>query len=237
MFKPNCNLTQTVAAKKAILFDLFHTLTSIETTPGNNRPFTHQILRVSKEAWEEQLHKHSRERLTGEKKDPLVIVAERAHAIDPSIPEDMIREATENRIARFATALTRIPDEAVRVLRTLKSRGKQIGLVSNSDAMEVKAWEQSPIVGLFDSAVFSCFVGCVKPEPAIYHIAMGELEVVPTETLFVGDGGSKELEGARSLGITTVMFTGIIKQFWPERIPGQRPYADFIIETLFDLVM
>lgn len=41
----------------------------------------------------------------------------------------------------------------------------------------------------------------VKPEPEIYRIALESLGVRPDQSVFVGDGGSDELRGAREMGI------------------------------------
>jgi putative hydrolase of the HAD superfamily len=229
-------VSRAVAGKKAIIFDLFHTLTALEVTWGDGRPFTHEVLGVSREAWDEQLHKGSRERLTGQKTDAFAIVRDMARAVDPSISDDVIRTAVENRIARFAGALVGIPEETERVLRTLKAMGKRIGLISNADVMEVAAWHKCPVAHLFESAVFSCRVGCAKPDRQIYEISMRELGVGPAESMFVGDGGSNELEGARGAGITTVMIIGIIQSIWPERIPERLRHADFVIRRLSELV-
>jgi len=59
------SVTASLSTKRAVIFDLFHTLTSLESTWGDNRPTTSMILGVSKEAWNEQLLERSRERLTG----------------------------------------------------------------------------------------------------------------------------------------------------------------------------
>jgi hypothetical protein len=74
-----------LANKKVILFDLFHTLTALESTWGDNRPLTYQLLGVEKEAWNYQLLQNSPDRLTGRKTDPFEIVAEMARNIDPGI--------------------------------------------------------------------------------------------------------------------------------------------------------
>ena len=228
-------LLETIAGKKAVIFDLFHTLTALETTWGDGRPFTYQALGVSKQAWDEQLHKNSRDRLIGKQNDPVAIVAEMARAIDPAIPDEVIRAATANRIARFADALIHLPPESGRVIAALKAGGKRIGLVSNADVMEVAAWSQCPVAGLFDSAIFSCAVGCAKPEPEVYQMSLRELGVVAGEAVFVGDGGSGELRGARAVGLTTVMITGIIQELWPERIAQLQQDADYVIERLTEL--
>jgi len=224
-----------IRAKRAVIFDLFHTLTSLESAWGAGRRMTSEVLGVSREAWDEQLHSKSRDRLVGLKSDPFEIVAEMARAIDPSIPGDRIKAATENRIARFAAALHEIPDETSAVLEQLKARGKRIGLISNADVMEVAAWDQSRIRHLFDSTIFSCLAGCVKPEKEIYELSLRELGVPAAESVFVGDGGSNELEGARSIGMTTIMVTGIIRELWPARIVERRRHADFVIERLTEL--
>ncbi|MDE0965358.1 MAG: HAD-IA family hydrolase [Candidatus Latescibacteria bacterium] len=51
---------------------------------------------------------------------------------------------------------------------------------------------------------FFCDVGFMKPEPAIYHLACEHLQVSPTETLFVGDGGSDEFQGAAAVGMQPI---------------------------------
>lgn len=44
----------------------------------------------------------------------------------------------------------------------------------------------------------------MKPEPAIYHLACEHLQVSPTETLFVGDGGSDEFQGAAAVSMQPI---------------------------------
>ena len=103
--------------------------------------------------------------------------------------------------------------------------------------MEVAAWDRSPIAQLFDSAVFSCYVGYVKPDRRImYETCIDHLGVVPEECVFVGDGGSEELEGARDLGMATIMIAGLIRGMWPGRIEERRKHADLMIENLSELL-
>ncbi len=100
----------------------------------------------------------------------------------------VIQKAAQNRIERFAGALIGIPATTQEVLLKLKQSQKRIGLLSNADVIEIAAWPQSPICHLFDSVVFSCEVGCVKPERAIYEIALQSLNVRAQDAVFVGDG-------------------------------------------------
>ncbi len=224
-----------IQRKDAILFDLFHTLTGLEST-WYSGPKTADLLGISREAWSEQLMERSRERLAGEQTDPTTILRKMAHAIDPTIPEEVIKKAVDNRMERFAAALINIPKETQQVLKRLRSMNKKLGLISNADVSEVAAWGRSPIAGCFDSVVFSCHVGCVKPEPEIYRICTQRLGVSPGQCVFVGDGGSGELKGARDLGISTVMITSVVGALWPERIEERKPHADYVIERLSELI-
>jgi putative hydrolase of the HAD superfamily len=231
------SLADMIATKTGAVFDLFHTLTTVAGSWGRGeRPLTSEMLGVDRAAWREQLLQHSRGRLVGEVSDPVEIIRQVARAIDPTIPDDVIAATAANRIKRFETTITQIPDETITILQTLRGSGKALGLLSNADVMEMAAWDRSPLAGCFDAAVFSCEVGLVKPEVAIYELCLERLGVEASEAVFVGDGGSGELQGARAAGMTTVMMTGVIQQMWPEKIAPQRQHADFVIEDLSELV-
>jgi putative hydrolase of the HAD superfamily len=230
------SLSSAIFRKRAIVFDLFHTLVSLESTWGNNRPRLHEMLGVGQKAFSEQLMLTSHDRLVGKKKDAFVIVAEIAHAIDCTIPDTAIRRTAEHILDTFAGALLQVPAGIREVLTSLRGRGKSIGLVSNASAMEVAGWPCSPIAPLFDSVVFSCFVGSVKPERRIYKMCADQLGVTPEECIFVGDGESKELEGAQNLGMTTVMTTQFIGHMGADKIAERRRHADFVVEELGGLL-
>jgi len=229
-------LSALVDSKRAVVFDLFHTLTSLEST-GAARPRTADILRVPWDQWYKQLADTANDRFVGRLKDPVAITRRLAHAIDPTVPEERIREATAYRLERFKGALINIPEVTERTLLSLRAMGKKTGLISNADVVEIHGWAESPISALFDSVVFSCEVGLVKPQKEIYHRCLRELGAEPQECLFVGDGGSQELKGAREVGLTTVMITGHIARIFPERIAERRTCADHVIETLDQLVL
>jgi putative hydrolase of the HAD superfamily len=145
--------------------------------------------------------------------------------------------ATANRLARFARSMQDIPAANVALLNQLRQTGYKLGLVSNADAGEIHGWATSPIRMFFDSTVFSCNVGMMKPEPQIFHYCLGELQLQPQDCLFVGDGGADELKAARQLGFTTVMVAGIIRELWPDTIEPRAKDADFIIEEPAELWM
>ncbi len=225
-----------VDGKKAVIFDLFHTLTSVEASSSQGLPSTSELLGVDVVAWNEQMMNKSRERLVGLKTDAFEIIAEMARAIDPTLSDERIKLASDNRLTRFRAAVLDIPEETVAVLRELKARGKRLGLITNADVTEVAAWGENRIHHLFDSTIHSCAVGLAKPDRQIYELSLRELDVEAADALFVGDGGSDELEGARRAGITAVMFTGVVQWLWPDRVAERAWQADYVIERLAELI-
>ncbi|MGE3345209.1 MAG: HAD family hydrolase [Vicinamibacterales bacterium] len=222
-------------ALQAVIFDLFHTLTGPEEE-WSDLPWTSDVLGIDRGAWNEQLVSHSRWRLSGEAQDPVAIVRALAHAVDPSISESLIQEATRVRIQRFENSLARIPPENLETLRTLRSAGLRLGLISNADVMEVAPWPSCPLAGSFDVELFSCKVGLVKPEPEIFAHCVRALGVTATQCMFVGDGGSNELVGAKQAGMSTVFVSGVIAGLWPERIEERLATSDHHVERIPELL-
>jgi putative hydrolase of the HAD superfamily len=144
---------------KAIVFDLFHTLTAPDTE-WTDLPMTSDALGIPRDAWYQALTQNSRQRLTGEISDPVEIVRLVAHSINPHISEQQIARAAGFRKERFNRMLTAIPQSTLEVVGELGRRGRRLALISNCDASEVAAWEACPLRGLFDVEVFSCHVSC-----------------------------------------------------------------------------
>lgn len=220
---------------RAIIFDLFHTLTSVESANAPGRG-TIEILGVSRREWNDQLLLYSRDRLSGKIKDPFDIMQKMARAINPDISERLIKDAIKNRIVRFKYSLCNIPVENITTLKQLKNQDKLLGLISNADVTERYGWFDSPLAQYFDSAIFSCDVGYVKPDKEIYERCLKELHVLPQESIFVGDGGSDELKGAKVVGMTTILVTQMVKDIWPERIIAAKKYADYEINYIRELL-
>ncbi len=159
-----------------------------------------------------------------------------AHAIDPRIGESVIRRATEERLARFNVLLANVPDESLLVLEGLRQRGIRTALITNADVIETNGWSDSPLDGAFDEVIFSWQVGLAKPDPAVYRHCLDHLGVEPRRAIFVGDGGSHELDGAKRFGMTAV-FT---RQFLPisdeKEIARRHATADYTIGSLSELL-
>lgn len=117
----------------------------------------------------------------------------------------------------------------ISILLNLKSNGKKICLISNVDIIDIKHWEKSPLCSLFDEAVFSYEVGYLKPQAEIYNIALKRMNAEPEQCIFVGDGGSDELGGAKELGMKTILTRYLLKRD-EEKLNILKECADYYIE-------
>ena len=221
--------------KRFLLFDLFHTLTSIETAMQQIPPESWRIMGLDRDTWKREWIALAPARTRGEVADVAALMAAVAKRIDPSTDGRLIERAVESRAGKFAVALRGVDRKVVHSLRELHRRGKRIALVSNADKMEIAAWPGSPLHDAFDATVFSCDVGCAKPEPEIYLIACRRLKADPVDCVFIGDGNGGELSGAKALGMTAVQMTGIVSRFWPELVEERGRDADFRIDSIASL--
>jgi putative hydrolase of the HAD superfamily len=94
---------------------------------------------------------------------------------------------------------------ALSTVDELRRRRVATGLISNCTEEVALVWDESAFAGVFDVAIFSATARCLKPAPEIYELALEKLGVEASDSLFVGDGASDELEGARRVGMTPVL--------------------------------
>lgn len=229
------SIMKLIDQKKAIIFDLFDTLTDHETN-WSEIPRASKMLNLNSMDWNRQLLFNSMDRLTGKMSDPYQIVESLAHSIDSSIPEDLIREVVHLRTLRYQDALKNIPAETIVTLSTLRQMGLKIALLSNADVMERSGWENSPLMPFFDVALFSCDAGYAKPDGRFYELCMLKLNLQPTECLFVGDGGSNELLGAKDCGITAVFISDKMERKYPDKVDERKRISDYTIHHIPDIL-
>ena len=80
-------------------------------------------------------------------------------------------------------------------------------------------------------------ISCTKPDPAIYRDCLARMQVRPEHALFVGDGGSDELRGARDVGLTTVFVTGMVPELDQSEFAYRKGVAEYTIDSLERLVL
>ena len=124
-------------------------------------------------------------------------------SLERSPDPERIERLVERYLEFTRLALTPRPG-ALETLAGLHERGLRVGLMTNCSSEIPLVWPSTPLAPLVDQAVFSCLERLRKPDPRLYAIACDRLGVCPAQCLYVGDGGSGELSGARACGMTAV---------------------------------
>jgi putative hydrolase of the HAD superfamily len=119
------------------------------------------------------------------------------------------REAAPARLSALdAESWTQYREPVWEITRSFRARGGRTALLSNCgpEVMD-RVRAQRPTDRIFDAMVVSWEVGCLKPDPAIYRIALERLGVAPGEALFADDR-LPNVAGARAVGMRALHFTG-----------------------------
>jgi putative hydrolase of the HAD superfamily len=213
---------------KAVLFDLFHTLVCVPPPASVGHIPVPEILGVCSNEWQRRYYDDDvLGRCVGRVRDSVDAMRLVTHAIDPTVAEERILQAVESRRRRFEMGLVEVEPAILGALDRLRDAGIRTAIVSDAGADDVECWALSPLARRVDATIFSYHVGYRKPDPRIYQDALNALGVAPGEALFVGDGGSDEHNGARALGMGTVLVTRLYALWWPDRIEARRPHADW----------
>ncbi len=218
---------------EAIFFDLFFTL----ITPKYHLPQNeNDILGLSLKEWElyaenEMIYKR---RAMGHVNSPEEIINEIVDSIPLTICEVQKKKLLALRKERMKNALINVKFEIVETIQKLHDNGIKICLISNADIIDAMYWTESPLYNLFNDAIFSYKVKCMKPNSDIYDIAIKRMNVKPEKSIFVGDGGSDELLGAKRVGMTTV-FTEYLDIKEPNKRKNIMKVSDYHIMRFAEL--
>lgn len=168
---------------EAFLVDVYETLLTCDFSPlGTELP---AIAGVDPDLWNEAFDRFGPEltdgRLSMARAFETILGACGA-AARPGLVAELVRRDRD-----LLAGSARLFDDAVPFLRSLRSQGFRIALVSNCAENTRQLLAGLGLSALADEVVLSCEVGCAKPDPAIYQHALGLLGVRAGAAVFVDD--------------------------------------------------
>jgi len=96
---------------------------------------------------------------------------------------------------------------AVALLTALRAAGLRIGIVTNNVVAEQRdKLRRCGLDVLIDALVTSEETGSAKPDPAIFAVALEQLELTPQASVMVGDAWATDIIGAQNAGVRPVWF-------------------------------
>jgi putative hydrolase of the HAD superfamily len=141
--------------------------------------------------------------------------------------------AEADRLRRGFLASELVPKEGAReCLEELRGGGYRLALATDCSSGTPALLDRTPLGAFFGVRAVSAHLGVTKPHPAVYEHVLAGLGVAGDRCVYVGDGNSEELPGARRHGMTTVRIDNGDDQEWQYRFV---PEADFTIHHLREL--
>ena len=201
---------------KAVIFDMFETLVTLFE---GKTYFGEDIARdvgVDPKVFRREWHSIEDDRSTGKYtiKEGLEIVLKRLGVYS----EELVEMAAGKRLEGLSDTFSAIPKESMQLLKALKERGIKIGLITNTFSDEMECIKACSLYPYFDVALISYEQGIMKPDPEMFKRMTDRLGVEPGECLYIGDGGSRELYGARDAGMHPLQCTWFFERMFEPHV-------------------
>ncbi|OOC62483.1 HAD family hydrolase [Paenibacillus ihbetae] len=189
---------------RAAIFDLYETL--ITEFSDGKRIYRRQQddperLGLSQDEFKREWRTRQERRMNGSFPTFHAVIRDILEQRSLSYPHDHVEQLYRARVEEKRLPFESIRPDILEMLGLLKKRGIKLGLISNCTEEEIIHFSRSPLADCFDDVIFSYEVGMAKPQKEIYLMACQRLGVAPEASIFVGDGGSDELRGARDAGL------------------------------------
>jgi FMN phosphatase YigB (HAD superfamily) len=132
------------------------------------------------------------------------------------------------------------PDDRLVGLVARLAEAMPVGVLSNCHEHEIRRWPDSPFAPHVSVFGGSCRIGAMKPDTQAYNWIIDELGADPLTSIYVGNGASDELAGAREAGFGAVVHCnasdrlhGAVQPDEQRRRAGQ---ADESVDTIDEFV-
>jgi HAD superfamily hydrolase (TIGR01549 family) len=215
-----------VSKIEAVIFDLYETLISEFKDGARKVSRVHrdyqELIGIPNEVFRKEWSARQEKRMTGFFPNFKDVVKDIAETVNFECSEENMERLYRDRIHEKSVPFEDIRADIIELLEGLQKRGIKLGLVSNCTEEEVKSWQSSRLAPYFDEVIFSYETGYAKPDPRIYELACKRLGVRAEQCIFVGDGGSNELDGARQAGLSPYQAIWFLPESFSGRITNHK---------------
>lgn len=217
---------------KAVIFDMYETLITLFESSLYFGAQMASDAGIEEEQFLEIWRASETDRTTG--KLTFEEVVEKILRVNGCYSEKTMDLIVSKRVRSKEEAFAHMHKDIVPMLKALKDKGILIGLISNCFSEETVIIKKSVLYPYFDAACLSFDEGLQKPDPAIFKRCLEKLDVQAGNCLYVGDGGSNELEAAETVGMRAVQAAWYLKEGVCQ--PSGRKAGFRQIETPLDIL-
>ena len=190
---------------KAIIFDMFETLVTHYESPLYMAKQICVDVGISEAKFREIWNPTDKDRTLGKK--TLEEVIEAILRANNRYSRELFDLIIQKRKRSKTECFRHIHPKILPMLAAIKQENIKIGLITNCYFEERDVIQNSVLYAYFDATCMSCELGLQKPDVQIFECCTQKLGVSFNECLYVGDGGSLELETAQHIGMHAVQAT------------------------------
>jgi len=217
---------------KAVIFDVYETLITLFESPLYFSPQMAEDAGIPLEEFKALWGPTDDNRTIGKlsTEEALSDILKARNCFD----ENLLNSMMEKRISSRQASFDHLHPEIIPMLKNLKAKGIKIGLISNCFSEEAKIIRESILFPYFDVVCLSYEEGIKKPDLKIYQRCLDRLNLKAEDCLYVGDGGSHELEAAREIGMHPAQAVWYLKDGTTQ--PTTRMQEFFNLESPLEVV-
>lgn len=195
---------------KAAIFDMFETLVTHFESPVYMAKQICEDIGITEPRFREIWDTTDEDRTLGKKtlEEVIEAVLRENSCYSTELFELIVEKRKQSKIECF----NHIHPEIIPMLTTIKEMNIKIGLITNCYFEERDVIQSSVLYDYFDVVCMSCELGLSKPDVAIFQKCIQALEVAPAECLYIGDGGSFELETSQAIGMYPIQAAWYLKE-------------------------
>lgn len=194
---------------KAVIFDMFETLVTHFESPVYMAKQISKDIGITERKFREIWDTTDDDRTLGKK--TLEEVIEESLRVNDCYSVELFETIVSKRKMSKVECFKHIHPKIIPMLNYLKELNIKIGLITNCYFEERAVIKDSILFDYFDAVCMSCELGIKKPDVKIFQQCVEDLLVMPEECLYIGDGGSFELEAAQSFGMHAIQATWYFK--------------------------
>jgi len=195
--------------KKAVIFDMYETLITLYNSELYKGKQIAADMGIPESKFREIWDKSDDDRTLGTRSfEDVITEILNANGI---FSEELFNSIVSKRYSNTADAFCHKDPDIIPMLKALRKKGIKVGLITNCYFEERDAIKNCDMYEFFDALCMSCEIGIKKPDLRVYEMCAEKLGVNTKECLYVGDGGSNELQAARAVGMMPLQAVWYLK--------------------------
>lgn len=205
---------------RAVIFDMYETLVTMTRSVPYKGTNIAKDLGLAEAVFREVWNPADNERTLG--KTTFEDTIRLSMKVNDCFSESLLQEIIRKRQDAEREYFNHLNSGIIPMLQGLKERNVKVALISNCYLEERDVIKQSKLWPYFDVACMSCELGMKKPQIEIFEICLEKLGLKAEECLYVGDGGSRELETAQAVGMKAAQATWYLCEGFGQLV-GRKP--------------